>query len=132
MRILFIRHGDPNYVVDGLTDKGKVEAECLAKHIKEFGIDDVFVSPLGRAQETAEYSLKVLGKTATTCDWLKEFPALFDANIADEDTRKAFSNSLVFNEETGKYDKRIVWDIMPSYYMNHPELFESLRCSGCP
>ncbi|WP_022763056.1 histidine phosphatase family protein [Butyrivibrio sp. AD3002] len=125
MRILFFRHGDPDYQIDGLTEKGKVEAELLAAQIKSFHLDDVYVSPLGRARQTAEYSLKELGKEAAVLDWLKEFPALFDANKADEETRLAFPNELHINEATGEYDKRIVWDIIPSYYMNHPELFDA-------
>ena len=130
MRLLFIRHGDPNYEYDGLTEKGKREAEALAKHIKEFGIDEAYVSPLGRAKETADYALKALGMEATTFEWLKEFPALFDPNEADEETRKAFPNEIHFNEEKGRFDKRIVWDIMPSYYMNHPELFDAKGWRG--
>ena len=124
MRLLFIRHGDPNYITDSLTDKGKVEAELLSKQIKRFNIDDAYVSTMGRAKETAEYSLKVLGKEAVACDWLQEFIALFDANKADEKTRLAYPNELHINDKTGEYDMRIMWDIMPSYYMNHPELFD--------
>ncbi|WP_029324256.1 histidine phosphatase family protein [Butyrivibrio sp. AE3004] len=127
MRLLFIRHGDPNYTLDNLTDKGKIEAELLAKQIENYGIDDIYMSPLGRAKATAEYSLKVLGKEATVCDWLMEFPALFDANTADDETRLAYPNELKLDETTGKYDKRIVWDIMPSYYANHSELFDVVK-----
>lgn len=29
MRIFIIRHGDPDYSIDGLTEKGKREAELL-------------------------------------------------------------------------------------------------------
>ena len=123
MRLLFFRHGDPNYEIDGLTDKGKVEAELLAKQICEFGIDEVFVSPLGRAQATAEYSLGKLGMEATTLDWLKEFPAQFDPNQADDATKGAYISELK-KDDDGSYKKRIVWDMMPSYYSNHPELFD--------
>lgn len=42
MRILFIRHGDPDYAVDGLTDKGRTEAGLLAKRIRSSGIDHHF------------------------------------------------------------------------------------------
>ena len=94
MRLLFYRHGDPDYAIDGLTDKGKREAELLAEHIRSMNIDDIYVSPLGRAQATAEYSLKASGKEAVTCEWLQEFPALFDANEADDKTRKAYPNEL--------------------------------------
>ena len=125
MKLLFYRHGDPDYVVDSLTDKGKREAEFLAEYIGNMNIDDIYVSPLGRARDTAEYSLKRLGKRAEVCEWLQEFPALFDANDADEETRRAYYNELKVNPDTGKYDKRIVWDVMPSYYMDHPEIFDA-------
>ncbi len=125
MRLLFFRPGDPDYKVDGLTAKGNIEAELLAERIDSFNIDDTFVSPLGRARATAEYSLKKLGKEATVCDWLQEFPALFDPNTADDNTRKAYPNELRLNDATGEYEKRIVWDVMPSYYMEHPEIFDA-------
>ena len=123
MRLLFFRHGDPDYVIDGLTDKGKIEAKLLADRIKSFGIDEVYESPLGRARDTASFSLKELDLPVTTFDWLMEFPALFDPNKASEETRSAYKNELK-KEEGGAYEKRIVWDMMPSYYMNHPELFD--------
>ena len=31
MRLLFIRHGDPDYVLDGLTPTGQLEAELLSE-----------------------------------------------------------------------------------------------------
>ena len=62
MRLLFIRHGDPDYSIDNLTEKGKIEAKLLSDVIGSFGIDEVYQSPLGRAKATCEYSLKVLGK----------------------------------------------------------------------
>lgn len=124
MRLLLIRHGDPDYTVDGLTDKGEREAQILAGHIRSFGIDEVYVSPLGRAVRTAEPSLKELGKKAETLDWLQEFPALFDPGCASTAAKKAYKNELKTDEDTGKYKKRIVWDILPSYFADHPELFD--------
>ena len=123
MRLLFFRHGDPDYAIDGLTDKGKVEAELLARQIKSFGIDEVYVSPLGRARATADYSLKELGMEAEVLEWLQEFPAQFDANKADPETRNAYKNELKADSD-GIYGKRIVWDMMPSYFAGHPELFD--------
>ena len=35
MRILLIRHAEPDYTVDGLTPKGKTEAELLSRRIPE-------------------------------------------------------------------------------------------------
>ena len=42
MKLLFIRHGDPNYEKDALTEKGKKEAMLLSNVIDTFGIDDVY------------------------------------------------------------------------------------------
>ena len=33
MKILIIRHGDPDYTIDSLTEKGKTEAELLSDRI---------------------------------------------------------------------------------------------------
>ena len=74
MRILIIRHGDPDYAIDSLTEKGKREAELLALRLEKENIDKIYVSPLGRARDTAEYTLRKKGMEATVCDWLQEFP----------------------------------------------------------
>lgn len=49
MRLIFIRHGDPDYVHDTLTEKGKREAELLAQRVKNWDVSKFYVSPLGRA-----------------------------------------------------------------------------------
>ena len=41
-----------------------------------------YVSPLGRAKDTAQYCLDKVGKTAQTVEWLREFPARIDLNQA--------------------------------------------------
>ena len=49
MRIIFIRHGDPDYVNDSLTEKGVREAELLAKRVAKWeNITQFYCSPLGR------------------------------------------------------------------------------------
>lgn len=73
MRLLIIRHADPDYKNDSLTEKGHREAELLSEYLVNENIDRVFVSPLGRAQRTAEYYLKASGKSSETISWLREF-----------------------------------------------------------
>lgn len=73
MRLLIIRHGDPDYVHDSLTRKGRTEVALLAGYLKDVPIDYAYVSPLGRAQKTARPTLDAKGIKATTLDWLKEF-----------------------------------------------------------
>lgn len=75
MKIIMIRHGDPDYQKDFLTEKGEREAACLAKWIKQFDpeVDAYYVSPLGRAKETCRVCLEPLGKEATVLPWIEEY-----------------------------------------------------------
>ena len=123
MRLLFIRHAEPDYEHDTLTLKGIREAEILSEYINDLNIDEIYKSPLGRASKTAEYSLKKLGMTAKTCDWLQEFPAVFDPNLSP-DAAMAYKTELSKDPESNLYNKHIIWDILPSYYGLHPEFFE--------
>ena len=75
MKILLVRHGEPDYDRDCLLPLGKKEAEAVAKRLKDREIDGFFVSPLGRARETAEPTLRQKGAEALVCDWLREFHA---------------------------------------------------------
>ncbi len=75
MKLIFIRHGDPDYDRDTLTETGIKEAELLNVRLKNLKMDACYVSPLGRAQKTAELGLKGLGTTPVECDWLREFNA---------------------------------------------------------
>ena len=104
MRIIFIRHGDPDYVNDTLTEKGKVEAELLSKRVVKWDVKDFYCSPLGRARDTAAYSLDKMGRTAKIYDWMQEFFYLVDDPV------------------TG--DKRIPWDFMPDYWTNEPLMYD--------
>lgn len=78
MKILIIRHGDPDYTIDSLTEKGWREAAYLADRISRLEVRDFYVSPLGRAKDTASLTLKKMGRTAAECEWLKEFPPHID------------------------------------------------------
>ena len=45
MRILFIRHGDPDYINDTLTKKGHREAKLLAERVADLNLGSCYVSP---------------------------------------------------------------------------------------
>lgn len=118
MRLLFIRHAEPDYEHDSLTEKGVAEAEALAAFAGRLDLGTCYVSPLGRAVKTASYTLAALGKTAETLDWLQEFPARIDVERHPE-VLPAFPGSHL---PDGTWRRHIVWDIMPAYYAAHPEL----------
>ncbi len=94
MKILIIRHGDPDYSIDSLTEKGWREAEYLAQRMEKEQANAYYVSPLGRAKATAGITLEKLGKKAEMLPWLREF----DAKIKDV--------------HSGKY-RSAVWDMYP-------------------
>ena len=48
MRILIIRHGEPDYENDNLTEKGKLEAELLAKKTVSEWFSEIYSSPMDR------------------------------------------------------------------------------------
>ena len=73
MRLLIIRHADPDYERDSLTETGFREAELLAQRLSGERIDYFYKSPLGRARDTAAPLLERLGAEAETLDWLQEF-----------------------------------------------------------
>ena len=74
MKLLIIRHGDPDSENDTLTPQGMKEAKCLAARLLKMKIDKVYVSSLGRAKRTARYYLDAAGRsTDGILDWLQEF-----------------------------------------------------------
>lgn len=76
MKLLIVRHGDPDYSIDSLTEKGWREAELLSEKLSKLDIKDFYVSTMGRAKDTASCTLKKMNRTATECDWLREFDVL--------------------------------------------------------
>ena len=71
MKLLIIRHGDPDYKNDTLTEKGWREAECLAEMLSKHDITALYMSPLGRAKDTASVTLKKMGRDAEVMQWLR-------------------------------------------------------------
>ncbi len=78
MKVLLIRHGDPDYARDALTERGHAEAEALAEHLRATRIDDIYVSPMGRAQATASYTAHAQRRQAVTLDWLHELDGNYE------------------------------------------------------
>ena len=96
MKIIIVRHGDPDYAIDGLTEKGKTEAELLSHRLVKENITKMYCSPLGRARLTAEPTEKKLGIKAEILPWLREFD--------------------VAKIKLPHYDEpRICWDVHPFY-----------------
>lgn len=78
MKLLIVRHADPDYSIDSLTPQGHIEAELLSQKLSKLDVKAFYVSILGRAKDTANYTLKKMNRTATVCDWLQEFAGFME------------------------------------------------------
>ncbi len=105
MEIVFIRHGDPNYELDALTEKGILEAKALIPRIEKINADYYYVSPLGRARQTAQIAMERIDKEAKVLDWLREFPAVVK-HICEPDPGPQ------------------CWDWMPSDWAKEPSFYD--------
>jgi 2,3-bisphosphoglycerate-dependent phosphoglycerate mutase len=79
VEIVLVRHGEPEWVRDGLnvtdpplTDRGLRQAEQLAEALGGEHFDEVLVSPLTRARQTAAPLLAALGRDEIVDPWLEE------------------------------------------------------------
>ncbi|RKJ40950.1 histidine phosphatase family protein [Acutalibacter sp. 1XD8-33] len=86
MKLLIVRHGDPDYSIDSLTEKGWREAEYLSERLVKIPAAAYYCSPLGRAKDTAKATLEKLGRTAEECPWLREFQGLIHRPDREEET----------------------------------------------
>lgn len=72
MRLIMVRHGEPNYELDCLTPEGRRQATAAAERLSSEGITEIFSSPQGRARETASYTADKLKLPVTILDFMHE------------------------------------------------------------
>lgn len=103
MKILIIRHAEPDYENNTLTKKGFIEAEYLSDRLAFSKISHIYSSPLDRALLTAKPTAEKIGKEIKICDWLTEF---------------TYAGILIDGE------KRIPWNVMPQVWQKEKEAFD--------
>ncbi len=79
MEIVLVRHGEPEWVRNGLsvgdpplTARGVEQAEITAHHLATEHFDEILVSPLQRARQTAAPLLALLDRPEVIAPWLHE------------------------------------------------------------
>ena len=72
MRIIFVRHGHPNYEYDCLTELGHKHAAAAAERLADEGISEIYSSTCGRAYETAGYVAQKYGLPIIKCEFMRE------------------------------------------------------------
>ena len=107
MKLVIVRHGEPDYSIDSLTEKGWREAELLKHRLAKLEDPVFYCSPLGRAKDTAKPTLDFLKKEAEICDWLREF------------------DGHGIHPETGK--KAYLWDLLPAHWATKEGYYDRFR-----
>ena len=72
MRIVFVRHGHPDYAHDCLTPLGRQHAAAAAQRLLGEGVEAIYSSTCGRALETAAPLAEALGLPVQGCDFMRE------------------------------------------------------------
>ena len=72
MLLYIVRHGDPIYETDTLTERGWLQAEAVGKRMADAKINKIFTSPMGRAKDTASPACRMLGLDYTVEPWAHE------------------------------------------------------------
>lgn len=99
--IYFVRHGEAaaswgEHPDPGLSDKGWIQAEAVAKRLIAMDISAALTSPMTRCQETASAYADVSGKVLTIEPYVTEIPTPDDV----EDRRTWLRNLMAGDWET--------------------------------
>ncbi len=97
MELYLVRHGEPDWTQGGiarndpvLTQLGHDQAQLVADRLEPLkGMDEIWVSPMNRAQQTGEPIAEALGFDSETYDWLHELknPPEFEGQPGEEVNR---------------------------------------------
>lgn len=76
MILHIIRHGDPDYANDCLTDLGKRQAQALGAYLSGAGLTHLYASTMGRAQETAQFVSQATNLPVSLLNWTREIAGI--------------------------------------------------------
>lgn len=94
MLLYIIRHADPDYENNTITEFGWEEARALAEWLKDIKIDKIYTSPLGRAIDTARPTLEAKGMDYEVLPWTEESMDYMLSFKATPDTDCSYSCSV--------------------------------------
>ncbi len=114
MRLIFVRHGEPDYANDCLTEDGRRQASAAAERLAGEGITAVYSSPMGRAHETASFTARRLGLPVRVLPFMHEVD--WGGNVPDEGHPWTLSDRMI-NEENFDFIRRD-WRTHPYYRDN--------------
>ena len=107
MLLYIIRHADPIYSPDSLTELGHKQAAALAKRLAVNGFDKAYSSPNMRAQLTAKPTCELLGLEYGIEKWMSEDLAWRDFACELEEGSGSYGWSFIRQITKIKYDETI-------------------------
>lgn len=117
MLFFYLRHGDPIYVPDSLTELGIEQAEALSKRLTLFGLNKIYSSTSNRAIMTAKPTCEKLGLEPELLDFANEHYAFSELSFIDNgEKRWLFQHPRIVNLFN---DKQII--DMGDKWFEHPE-----------
>ena len=72
MLLYIVRHGEPNYSTDTLTELGHRQAQAVSHRMAASKIEEIYCSPMGRARQTAAPTAELLGLPVNIEPWAEE------------------------------------------------------------
>lgn len=84
MLLFLLRHAEPIYEPDSITEHGQKQAEALAKRLALYGIDKIYSSSSKRALDTARPTAVATGNTVEVLDWANEALLWRDLSVIKE------------------------------------------------
>lgn len=120
MILYIIRHADPDYANNTITEFGWEEAHALADWLKDVKIDRIYASPLGRALDTAAPTCKIKGLEPVILPWTAESMDYMESHRFTPECNCSYSFDL----------QRGVYDFKDHYAENRMATVENMiKCS---
>lgn len=109
MKIIIIRHGDPDYPNNTLTPTGFKEVDALGEYYKNYNFKEIYCSYLNRAK--------------FTCDGLLKYNSTFKKNnIHVEEWLQEFNYPI---DEPVDHVLKNSWDFYPEYFTKNKNLYNN-------
>jgi probable phosphoglycerate mutase len=127
MLLFYVRHGDPIYNPDSLTELGQAQAQALVGRMKICNPSQIYVSSSNRARQTAQPTADALGIEPIILDWANEKYAFADLSILKPEGGRQwlYQNAkmcqILSSDEVRRLDRE---------WYTHPAFAEYDFCAG--
>ena len=127
MLLFYVRHGDPIYNPDSLTEQGKKQADALVERMKICNPDKIYASSSNRAIMTATPTAKYLNKEIEILDWCNEGHAWEDFTVTYEN---GFRTWCFFDPDIKKLMNSQEVRLLDKKWYEHPAFQNTRYKSG--